>query len=181
MPQLWIQQEDQEQPWAVVPLAGGVRVFYLTGNPDLPVVTSAHTGASCPAYIMRHGAGDGHDRWMLFASSEAQAVVNGMNLEIAMRALRDQDEIHIGRTVMFFSTERLPRITPMPRTDKPCTCPRCQAEIEPGTPAVQCPTCGLWHHQSEQSPCWSYGEKCAAFCDQPTALEGSFRWAPECL
>jgi hypothetical protein len=78
---------------------------------------------------------------------------------------------------VFFSLERLARVVPFDGVDK-SHCPRCQTVIERGTPAVRCPQCGVWHHESDEFRCWTYSPTCA-LCDQPTELEGSFRWTPE--
>ena len=182
MAQLWVLQDDQERPWAVVPLDGSADVHYLTGDPQQPVVSDTHDESRWPAYVIWHSGSGGQDKWMLFASGhQARVSVNGASLGIAMRCLTDKDEIHVGDSIMFFSTEQLARVSSFPGIGKPAKCPRCKLEIRPGTPAVKCPNCGVWHHQSEDSPCWTYAEKCAAFCDQPTSLEGSFRWVPEVL
>lgn len=181
MPQIWVQQDGQESPWAVVPLDGEGDVYYLTGDPHRPVVFGTREGTGWPAYVMRHPGSGGQERWLLFASGQTRVSVNGVNLELAMRAMRDKDELHVGESIMFFSTEQLARVAPFPGIGKPAKCPRCKLEILPGTPAVRCPSCGVWHHQSEDTPCWTYAEKCAAFCEQPTTLKGSLQWVPEGL
>ena len=182
MPQLWIQQNDQEPPWAVVPLDEEEDVHYLTGDSQRPVVSGVREEPECPAYVIRHPDPGGQESWLLFAASgQTHVSVNGVSVELGVRSLTDKDEIQAGECVMFFSMERLARMSTFPGIGKPCKCPRCQSEIHPGSPAVQCPGCSVWHHQSEESPCWTYAEKCAAFCDQPTSLEGSFQWAPEAL
>lgn len=179
MTQIWITQQDPKYPWAAVSLDDCGEVFFLTGDPDQPVVAGASNGAQGAAYVIRHPNSDGRDRWMLFASCQMRVSVNGLILEIGMRTLRDKDEIRVGETVMFFSTEQIAQVLPFPGIGKPCKCPRCQSEILVGTPAVRCPHCGVWHHQSEESPCWTYAEKCAAFCDQSTALDSGLQWVPE--
>ena len=48
-----------------------------------------------------------------------------------------------------------------------------------GTPAVQCPACGRWFHQSAELPCWTYSDHC--LCPQPTALDCGYQWTPHGL
>jgi len=79
---------------------------------------------------------------------------------------------------MFFSTELLAGVTPYPGSERPILCARCKAEIATASPAVRCPRCGAWHHQSDELPCWTYAERCSV-CDQPTALDAGFAWTPE--
>ena len=181
MPQIWIQQEGQEPPWAIVPLSGPQDVYHLTGDPQRPVVGGSREGENWPAYFIRHPGPGGTDLWVLFSSGQSRVAVNGVGLEIGMRALRDKDEIHVGECVLFFSTEQVAQIVPFPGGGKPCKCARCSLEIAPGTPAVACPRCGAWHHQSQELPCWTYAPMCAALGDQSTTLDGAFRWAPEVL
>ena len=80
----------------------------------------------------------------------------------------------------FFSTESLTRVEPLPE-DVFATCPRCKQAIPPGSMAVRCPSCGVWHDQRDEKPCWTYAERCAACQNQPTALDADFRWTPEDL
>jgi len=42
---------------------------------------------------------------------------------------------------------------------------------------VRCPQCGVWHHQSDELPCWVYSSSCS-LCDHPTALDAGYRWIP---
>ena len=44
--------------------------------------------------------------------------------------------------------------------------------------AVRCPQCGIWYHQHDQLPCWTYAPACG-FCPQSTALDAGFAWTPE--
>ena len=184
MPQLWVLQEDQEPAYAVVPLDGGADVYYLSGDLRDPVALGARDGSGWPAYVIRHSGAGGRDRWLLYASGQAPVSINGMNLDLGMRRLGDKDQIRVGASAMFFSTEELPRVVPFPGIGKPCICPRCKQPIVEGTPAVQCPKCGIWHHQCPETelPCWTYGKNCAAaLCDYPTAMDGNLQWAPEGL
>ena len=104
--------------------------------------------------------------------------VNGSPLDTGIRVLRDRDELRAGSGRVFFSTESLAVVAPLPVTGKTTFCPRCKLEIAPGSPAVRCPGCGVYHHQSEEFPCWTYSVTCA-LCDYPTALDAGYRWVPE--
>ena len=81
---------------------------------------------------------------------------------------------------IFFSSEIRAAVEPFPGGETPIHCPRCKLAIERETPAVRCPACFLWHHESSEYPCWTYSEHCA-MCDQPTDLEAGFRFTPEDL
>ena len=181
MPQLYVQQESQEPPFDVIPLDGGADVYYLSGDPLRPVVSSPRESAGCPAYVIRHSGPGGLDRWLLFASGETPVTINGVSLDLGMRRLGDKDEIRVGPSAMFFSAERVAVVVPFPGIGKKCICPRCKQEIVVGTPAVQCPGCRAWHHQSEELPCWTYAPTCAAHCGQATAMDGALQWVPEAV
>jgi hypothetical protein len=114
--------------------------------------------------------------WVLVSSSAVH--VNGARLSAGIRILCDRDELRAGGHRSFFSTESLAKIVPFPGADRPVFCARCKLEIAAGTPAVRCPRCTVWHHQTEQLPCWTYSPQCA-ICDQPSALDAGFVWSPE--
>lgn len=124
----------------------------------------------------------GSEAWALMAGTGATLVrVNGFPLQaLGVRVLADRDEIRVADLPrLYFSTERLARVVPFPGTDKPVKCARCKRVIEPGAPAVRCPQCGVWYHQSDEWPGWTYAPVCAV-CGQPTALdEATYRWTPE--
>jgi hypothetical protein len=91
----------------------------------------------------------------------------------------DRDEIllhGVGRC--YFSTETLARIEPLSEESATGCCPRCKQGMTAGEPAVRCPGCGVWHHQSDELPCWTYAERCA-ICGGSTALDAGFSWTPE--
>ena len=135
--------------------------------------------AGAGVLLMR--AADGHrgtDSWVLLAGPDSQVRVNGRLLLWGAHALQDQDEIRVGsETTAFFSTERLARIEPMEEGPREIYCPRCSLQIAVGTPSVRCPRCGIWHHASEEYPCWGYAPTCT-LCPQPTPLGAGFRWTP---
>jgi len=121
------------------------------------------------------------DEWILLAAPRAGISINGLPLQVGIHVLADRDEIRIGgRGSVFFSTERPARCEPLPPSDRSLVCPRCRQPIEPGTPAVRCPQCALWHHQSADLPCWSYAPTCA-LCPRSTEQDAGFQWTPEDL
>jgi len=128
-----------------------------------------------PAMLLRRATAE-HDVWVLLAAPSVH--VNGARLLTGIRVLHDRDELRAGDRRSFFSTESLAEVVAFPGGERPVFCPRCKLEIAPTSPAVRCPQCRVWHHQSEEFPCWTYGERCA-MCDQPTALDAGFRWSPE--
>ena len=117
------------------------------------------------------------ERWMLFAAPGAVRV-NGLPVRLGLRVLADRDEIVSGGRRLFFSTESLPVIEPFAGAAA-VVCPRCRQPVQPGAASIRCPKCGVVHHQTEDLPCFRYGETCA-MCDQPSDSE-SFQWSPENL
>lgn len=165
MAQLWIEEANA---WAVVPLSGTrVALAGLPGaRPDLPAV------------LIRAGTDERAD-WHLLATPSSRIAVNGLPLLDGMRTLSDKDEIRIPAAgALFFSTERLAQVEPLPVAGHEVSCPRCRQPIAPESPAVRCPGCEVWHHGSAELPCWSYAATCA-LCQQPTAADAGFKWTPE--
>lgn len=106
--------------------------------------------------------------------------VNGQALDLGIRSLQDRDEIMIGPDRVFFSAEAMAEVVPFPGLDGgACFCARCSTEIATGSPAVCCPGCGAWSHQSDELPCFHY-EKAATCprCDQSNAADAEFRFHP---
>jgi DNA-directed RNA polymerase subunit RPC12/RpoP len=121
---------------------------------------------------------DNQESWVVLAGHGADVTVNGIPLLVGICVLRDRDEIRWSRDgFAFFSSEELAAVADLPQGDRKIMCPRCKQEIMPGTPAVRCPRCGVWHHQSEQLPCYTYAENCAT-CTRKTGLDG-YEWTPE--
>lgn len=135
-----------------------------------------------PAWLIAAEAG-GPPVWALVAARQSNTRVNGCPPVAGLRVLSDRDEIRIGAaTPMYFSTESLATVVPFPaaeRPKQPVRCGRCQQPIAVGAPAVQCPRCGIWFHQSEEWLCWTYSPECGSFCSQSTNLDAGFSWAPE--
>ena len=173
MAHLWMTGGSDE--WALVPLDG--EAFDLAGVPRRrdPGPPSA---AGVVERVTLRRIDDG--AWVLVAG-DARVSVNGSPARIGMVALADRDAIRLadGR-LLFFSTETLARVEPFPATGPRGFCPRCRQAIASGTASVRCPACGIWHHASDEFPCWTYDPRCAA-CPQLTALDAGFRWTPEDL
>ena len=172
MPHLWHIPEASDR-WHVAPLDAG-RVF-------LPLLRAEPAvNANRPVATIRRvpGAGADPERWVLIAERGSGVTVNGVQLALGVRVLRDRDEIMHQSARWFFSAERLARVEAFPGAAGSVFCARCRQAVEPGSPTVRCPGCGTWYHQSESLGCWVYGEKCA-LCVQATALDAGFRWEPE--
>ena len=118
------------------------------------------------------------DVWVVFGSPTVH--VNGVPLDAGIQVLRDRDELRVDGHRTFFSTETLATVASFPGGDRAVFCPRCKLQIAPESAAARCPRCGVWHHQSEELPCWTYAERCA-LCDQSSRLDAGFGWTPEDL
>jgi hypothetical protein len=106
--------------------------------------------------------------------------VNGLPLGgIGARVLSDRDEIAIpGVGSAYYSSEVLAAVVPFPASDRTVFCGRCRQAIAAGSPAVKCPNCGVWYDQSDELPCWRFGERCA-YCTTLTALDAGLTWVPQ--
>ena len=119
------------------------------------------------------------DAWVLLCEADSRVHINGEPVSAGVVVLADRDELRIpGQSPRYFSTETTARVEPFPESPLGGCCPRCRQTIECGTPAVRCPSCGLWHHASGDLPCWTYAPACAA-CAQDTSPDAGFRWTPE--
>ncbi|HEY7448375.1 MAG TPA: hypothetical protein VH702_09510 [Vicinamibacterales bacterium] len=121
------------------------------------------------------------DEWALVSPTHGNTRVNGVRVMTGLTILTDRDEIRpAGGPTWFFSTETQAHVEPFPDSDGRGFCPRCRLPIATGTPAVHCPRCGLWYHQSDEFPCWTYAPQCTA-CPQLTELGAGLGWTPERL
>jgi len=175
MAHLWI--HSSPEGWAVLPLAADR--FTLSTDAAAPVQSRPADQVSPSSVVLRRTvAGDAGEHWLLLAPPR-EVWINGQELGVGARVLRDRDEIHRrGAAPMFFSTEVLAQVAAFPGFARPAHCPRCRQVIEAGAPAVQCPGCRMWHHQSANCECWTYGPTCAV-CEQSSALDTGYRWQPE--
>jgi hypothetical protein len=127
------------------------------------------------AAIRRTGTGSG-DSWLLLAGDDVW--LNGWPVYLGVAVLDDRDEIRTPAGRVFFSAEAAASIVAYPADAGRGDCPRCRQPLEPNTRAVRCPACGLFHHQTDDLPCWTYGDRCAG-CPHPTSLDAGLRWTPE--
>ena len=173
MPHLWMQDrspETGEPDWVVRPLE------------DEAAVPLGHAPASADgaAALLLRSRTDHGEIWLAMSATPTGVALNGVPLHAGIRVLADRDEIRVeGLGRVFFSTERLARVEPFPDVAGATFCPRCKQAIAAGTPAVCCPACQRWYHQSDDCPCWSYTPHC--LCGHPTALDAGFQWSPNGL
>lgn len=131
-----------------------------------------------PAILRRADAEP--DGWVLLVAPGAPVTVNGRPVLAGVAVLRHLDEIQLpGSAPIYFLAESRAAVESF-AAPVAAPCARCQQPIEPGQPNVQCPRCGLRHHQTEGLPCWTYADHCAG-CDHATALGVGFAWTPEAL
>jgi hypothetical protein len=172
MAHLWVRNENAE--WAVVPLDADA--FDLSVSPPRATpLEHVSKGGDSRVFLLRLREAR---EWILLSSSQDRVRVNGLKVASGIRVLSDRDEIRVeGVDTFFFSTERLAVIEPFPGAERAVFCPRCKQGFQEGALAVQCPQCKVWHHQSEELPCWTYSPTCA-LDDQPTDLDADYRWTP---
>lgn len=179
MAHLWV--EETVGDWAVVPLHSprvDLDALSRTARDRQRNAAPVPAAPSLSGAALLNTGSPGHGAWHLVAPPHVELWINGMPMLAGLHVMADRDEIRFdARDTFFFSTEALARVSPMPITDKAVMCPRCRQRIEPHTLAVCCPPCGLWHHQSDELPCWTYAPTCA-LCPQPTPLDAGFRWTP---
>jgi len=142
-----------------------------------PPAAAAGVDRGSEAQIIRAGRG-GMEIWAVVAAPGTPVRVNGRPPLAGVCALCDRDEIRVGGAQYFFSTESLALVEPFPAQERVVYCARCRQPIETGSPAVRCPHCATWYHQSASLPCYTYAEKCT-ICGRPSALDADFTWAPE--
>ena len=174
MPHLWFQTD---RAWNVFPLEESPVALL----PDSPVaISDVDTSDRVEAALHKRANG----AWLLFAPAHSETRVNGLRFP-GIRLLQDRDEIRVSGKTLFFSTERLASVEAYAGASK-AFCPRCRQEIANGTPAVQCPGCGVWHHENGDLNCWTYADHCA-LCPQKTPLNDaydacrSYQWTPEVM
>jgi hypothetical protein len=169
--------------------SGGWGIHSLAGESCLAASAGPNASFSPPAAgpgldeirIVPPDAAGGSAAWALLAGLEVSVRVNGLPLVLGIHALRDRDEISLAGQRYFFSTEELALVTPFPGLAQPACCPRCKQKVEVGEPAVACPHCRAWHHQSDEFPCWTYEPTCALCQLQSTALDAGYSWTPDTL
>ena len=192
MAHIWI--EEETGAWRLAPLDKAT--YAVVSQREAPLNPLCDSTARLAGIALLRVAESATADWLLMAEADMPLFVNGAPLPLGIRKLRDRDEILIpaaagessgfsppaNRIRLFFSTERLARIEPLPGSDHEILCLRCRQTIRPGSLAVQCPNpaCDHWYHEEGELLCWSYSPSCA-ICDQSTALDADYRWTPEDL
>lgn len=165
-----------------VPLVAG-------GHAVLPLESAEHalpagpwpfssSGAPSAATLVRV---DARDTWALVVDRDERLRVNGVVVPAGLAVLADRDEIQLpGSPPLWFSTETVARIEQAPSFDgRALCCPRCRRLIEAGSPAVRCPGCRVWYHETSELPCFTYESSPCSSCGNRFELDGDFRWSPE--
>jgi hypothetical protein len=174
MAHLWFRGD--EDIWSAMPL--GAHAVDISVRPPRVLADGFRLGEDTLAAVIRAGAGDS-PVWVLLAAANGDVRINGFAPVAGLRVLQDRDEIRASESgAVFFSTETLARVEEFTATERAIFCGRCRQPIESGDLAVRCPQCGIWYHQSDKLPCWTYTPMCA-FCPQSTALDGALAWVPE--
>ncbi|MBM4093115.1 MAG: hypothetical protein FJ276_27455 [Planctomycetes bacterium] len=194
MAMFWLRKTDE---WANVPLASrGGRGSGPAGSPGGGSSPESAAGPRAPVapeaslvlpfllpFVFPFDAEAGA-AWALVIPPGLTVFRNGSPVSLGLTALADRDELLVVMEAtgvkqrLYFSTEAAPLIEPAPVA---LTCPRCKDPLISGGPAVCCPTCRAWHHQTDERPCWTYSDFCAACPTQRTALDGRLSWTPEDL
>ncbi len=181
MAHLWI--PDDVTTWAILVLDGCAYDLDPTPPARLPGGGLDPQAADPPrerqVWIVPAASPPGA-RWALVAGPHRRVWVNGSRLDLGLRLLDDRDHIRLDNgNTYFFSSEALAQRENYPADARAVQCPRCKQEISPGTMAVRCPICGVWHHETDDRPCWSDYPTCSR-CDHESPLDASrYRWEPD--
>jgi hypothetical protein len=166
--------------WLVAPLDGDAHALVGDAELSLRPRPAADAAVEDAPVIQRESDASGEgETWVVIHTPGSALRINGTALATGLRVLSHRDELRLAGVAgrVFVSLEGLARIALFDGTEG-SRCPRCQQAIQPGSPAVRCPQCGVWHHQSQELGCWSYSPACS-LCSQPTELEAGFRWTPD--
>jgi len=180
MAHFWFHVNSVHHCWSIVQLFETVKGYSLGGDPLAPVCIVNGSGAT--AYVSAHNTSQQQTRWVLYSAVSSHVYVNGVHLNLGIYILRDKDELIVDNCGPLLFASYVPAcIVEFPGMDNPVTCPRCKVLITKGYPSVKCPTCGIWHHQSKEKPCFTYAETCAYCKKQKTSLDIDYDWTPEDL
>ena len=167
--------------WPVASLEGDRNALWGSAEASLRPRRATSSDDGTQPLVLRVPDEPDDECWVVIHTPGEALRLNGTALVTGIQMLSHRDELRLAGVAgrAFFSIEGLARVAPFDGLEG-SRCPRCQQPIELGTPAVRCPQprCGVWHHESEEFGCWTYSRTCS-FCDQPTALDGGFRWTPD--
>ncbi len=204
MAHVWIREQVGGE-WAVGSLGDAAVSLCSSGRTDTGRPAGGAAGELTLALAENQGEGEPvatlipvADGWAVIARAAGDGLrLNGWPLAVGLRVLRDKDELVVaGHSPVFYSDEALPLVEPYPGDDDP-RCPRCRLAIHKGDSAkgdgakgdgakgdsakgdgaVRC-GCGIWYHQTDEYPCFDYGESCLT-CGRSTSLGSGFSWSPE--
>jgi hypothetical protein len=157
--------------WPVASLEGGRHALWGDTEASLRPRRATPADDGSRPLILRMPDSPGDECWVVIHTPGDALRLNGTALVTGIRVLSHRDELRLARVAgrAFFSLEGLAGVAAFDGAEG-SRCPRC----------VRCPQprCGVWHHESEEFGCWTYSPTCS-FCDQPTELEGGFRWTPD--
>jgi len=176
MAHIWFR--NGEDSWSVMPIDG--HAVNVSVYPPRILPDDFRFGEDVLVALIRAGSADSPE-WVLLAAADGGVRVNGFAPVAGLRVLRDRDEIRAApHEPLFFSTETQARVEAFPGSERVVYCARCRQPVEKGQMSVRCPhpRCGVWCHQTDALPCWTYAPTCA-LCPQSTALDAGFEWAPE--
>jgi hypothetical protein len=187
MAHLW--ELDREGRWSARPL-GAFPTMLAADLRDLMHTVWFAQRDDRPDYavsVVRADAAAG-PAWVLTAGAKADVQVNGRRMAGRLRVLTDGDDIWIGAfwqgsQRFVFAADSPPFVVTyygadfMTDAGEQPPCARCGRRIGMGTPAVECPTCHAWHHESPDARCWTRSTTCSS-CQQATDLSAPFRWRP---
>ena len=175
----WFKASNNTPSWALSAITG--EVVELTGAPPESAAVASRTALRSKVPVVRRCVVSGTESWILIVPAGMSIYVNGNAVKTHARLLRNRDAIWwCGIAPLYFSTEREVRPELFPGHDLPVYCARCKQELAKNQLAVECPTCGLFHHEdpSAELECWSYSDVCAG-CDRQTGLD-AVSWSPNC-
>lgn len=170
MAAIWTHLPDE---WGVMQLTEGHAV--LRDDACAPVARAdGNDGPNESALLVHRKNGNSP---LLLCAADSNVLVNG-SPTFGIRILADRDEVRVGRQQFYFSAERVVRPEPFAGPDG-TRCARCGIAILKETLAAQC-GCGLWFHESQDSGCFLYADRCCG-CESPTAIDAGFCWSPDGL
>ena len=175
MAHLWVR--DEAERWAVLPLDHN-RVS-LSARPPRPILHPFSEDDSQSSVLLVRTRIAEVGPWVLIARAASRVTINGNPLATGIRVVTDRDRIRVScADDVYYSSESIARVEDFPGLDQISFCPRCKQEIKRSESAVKCPSCEVWHHQTDLLNCWAYADVCA-LCTQQTDLNTGFRWTPE--